>query len=186
MKIKILHSKPDAALVQFADVTFAALALQYLEGSVVFGKPLHLDYAKMHEILLPNEIPPMMANHLLPEHLESSSKFRQFTLKERRYGSNVPERVIKNACRPTTVLHAANISPDVSDDMIRLALAKCGSVVAFKWLDNVEKHTEEKSNTRMALLQFATVEKATEVLMLGHNSLVNDRQVKLSFSKSSL
>jgi hypothetical protein len=38
----------------------------------------------------------------------------------------------------------------------------------------------------MALLRFPTAEVATEVMMLAHNALVKDRQIKLSFSKSSL
>jgi len=175
-KVKFLHSKPDAALVQFAEPAFAALALQFLEGALVFGRALHLDFAKMKDILLPSDA----------FDLDPSKKFRLFTMKERRYGSNLLERVVRNACKPTAVLHAANISPGASETLIRGVLGKFGKVTGFKWLDSAEKHTEEKSATRMALLLFPSVEAATEVMMVGHNALVVDRQIKLSFSKSSM
>ena len=178
-KVKFLHSKPDAALVQFADVAFATLSIQLLEGAHVFGQQLHVDYAKMAEILLPTD-----AAVLLEDHVDI--KYRFFTMKERRYGSNLTERVIKNACKPTSVLHAANISPDLSEEVVQAALAPYGKVHVFKWLDNIGDKPIVKSTTRMALMQFESAQLATEVLVLAHNLFVRDRQIKLSFSKSSI
>ena len=176
-KVKFLHSKPDAALVQFAELAFATLAIQLLDGAHAFDQQLHVDYAKMAEILLPTD-----AAVLLEDHVDV--KYRFFTMKERRYGSNLTERVMKNACKPTHVLHAANISPDISEETVRAAILPFGKVDLFKWLDNVSDRPAEK--TRMALMQFETAQVATEVLVLAHNLFVRDRQVKLSFSKSSI
>ena len=169
-KIKFMHSKPDTALVQFLEPVFAALAMQFLEGAQLWGSEIHLDYAKMREITLPNEG--------LPDGTEIANfKFRAYSMRERRFGSNLPERVVKSACKPTAVLHIANLSLDVTESNVRDLLGDQWPIIGFKWLAS-------EGSTRMALLLMKNVQVATACLMLAHNLPLKDRQLKISFSKA--
>ena len=165
VKVKKFHARPDTALVQFMEPIFAALALQFLEGVVVFGQAIHLDYAKMKEIIIQSAE-------------ETGNKHRVFSLKERRFGSHIPERVLKSACRPTNLLHVANVGEGTTQEDIIQFIREFGVVSGFKWVT--------ADNTHTALLKMATTEDATHALLLGHNKMLKDRLLKLSFSRAGI
>jgi polypyrimidine tract-binding protein 2 len=154
-RVKFLHSRADAALVQFSDPVFASLALEFLQGAPLRGRRLQLEIANMSEI-----VP------------STGTNFRVFAAKERRPGSEAPGRVLRGACRPTAVLHVANAA---SEAALRQALPEARN---FRFLKEISDH--------QALAEFDSVETATNVLVARHNVVVEDRAMKLSFSKSNV
>ena len=178
-KIKFLHSKPDAALIQFSDPLFAALAMQFLEGQKIFARQIHLDYAKMKEIIAPI----LPGEFSIPE----VTAYRGFSLKERRHGSNQPERVLKSACKPTGLLHIANVSVVVTTEILleRLKM-EYENIMGTATLQALQaRWISHGDQTKTGLVTFTSNEQATETLVLCHNLLLSDKQIKLSFSKSS-
>jgi polypyrimidine tract-binding protein 2 len=46
MRVKILHNKPDHALVQMGDYAQASTAMHYLKGLVLWDKPMDINFSK--------------------------------------------------------------------------------------------------------------------------------------------
>jgi RNA recognition motif-containing protein len=82
----------------------------------------------------------------------------------------------KNLSHPNTVLHASNLSPSTTLDSIVAHLSVRAPPIG---------HTLCPQGDRpMALLQYATIELATETLCLMHNTELDGQLLRLAFSKS--
>jgi hypothetical protein len=99
-----------------------------------------------------------------------------FSLRERRYGTDSVAQVLRAACRPTAVLHVANIARNSTLEDLKTAIPEA---LDFRILASA------KGESQNALCLFDSAEEATNTLLLRHNQLVVDKAVKLSFSKSA-
>merc|ERR1719321_275460 len=136
-RIKIMQNKPDCCLIQYTESLFASLALQNLQGAQLYGQSLHLDFSKMREITI---------------HPSSSDgRTKAFTANDQRYQHNVHSRVMRNACKPTPVLHIANISLDATERDLRAVFGPHGRIAAFRWVDRDPNLSNPPA--RMALMQ---------------------------------
>jgi polypyrimidine tract-binding protein 2 len=169
-RVKIMQNKPDCCLIQYTESLFASLALQNLQGAQLYGQSLHLDFSKMREITI--------------QPSSSDGRTKAFTANDQRYQHNVHSRVMRNACKPTPVLHIANISLDATERDLRAVFGPHGRIAAFRWVDRDPNLTSPPA--RMALVQMENVAEATLALVHSHNALLRDRQLKVSFSKNAV
>jgi len=167
-RIKIMQNKPDCCLVQYTEPLFASLALQHLQGAQLYGQSLHLDFSKMREITIQ------------PSNTDGRTK--QFNQNEQRYTHNTHSRVMRNACKPMPVLHISNVSVDATERDLRAVFGPHGRIKSFRWIER-----DQMANpARMALLEMEQTSESTVALIHAHNAPLRDRQLKVSFSKSSI
>jgi hnRNP-L/PTB/hephaestus splicing factor len=169
-RIKIMQNKPDCCLVQYTEPLFAQLALQHLQGAQLYGQSLHLDFSKMREI------------NIQPSNTDGRTK--QYTPQEQRYQPNAHSRVMRNACKPMSVLHISNVSIDATERDLRAVFGPHGRIKQFRWID--QQQTGQPLQSHMALLEMEQTSEATVALVHAHNAPLRDRQLKVSFSKASI
>eukprot|EP00249_Psilotum_nudum_P008476 c21298_g1_i1 orf=336-1742(+) len=156
MRIKLLHNKPDRALIQMGDGFQAELAVTYLKGVTLFGKRLDLRFSKYSQI-----------NPSLDTHEYSSSNLNRFnrnTAKNYRY-----------CCSPTKMIHVSSLPNGITENEITAHLASHGNILNVKIL--------EPNGKKQALVLFENEEQATEALVCKHASQLNGSTVRLAFSK---
>ncbi|KAG0587685.1 hypothetical protein KC19_2G183400 [Ceratodon purpureus] len=156
VRIKILHNKPDHALIQMGDGFQAELAFNYLKGVTLFGKRMDVNFSK-HAQINPS-----------PDTADFSSsplnRFNRNAAKNYRY-----------CCAPTKMIHVSSLPADIAVDEIRDHLSEHGTVVNAKVF--------ESNGKKQALVHFESEEQATEALVCKHASQVQNNTIRLAFSK---
>ncbi|KAM7114034.1 retroelement silencing factor 1 isoform 3-T5 [Molossus nigricans] len=162
-RVKILLSKENA-LVQMADGSQAQLAMSYLSGHKLHGKPLSITLSKRKDVKLPCE---GQENQGLTKDYGNSPLHRF-----EKPGSKNSQNIFP----PSATLHVSNISLSISEDYLKTLFSSKGrNVKAFKF----------KKNRQMALIQMGSVEEAIQALIDLHNHPVDKKyHLRVSFSKS--
>lgn len=156
VRIKVLHNKPDLALVEMADGFQAELAVHYLKGAMLFGNKLEVNYSKY-----PSITPAPDAHDYINSGLN-------------RFNSNVVKNY-RHCCAPTKMIHVSALPQDVSEDALLAHLSEHGSVVGTKLF--------EVNGKRQALVLFESEEEATEALVSKHASPLEGNTIRISFSQ---
>ncbi|KAK3531732.1 hypothetical protein QTP70_027283, partial [Hemibagrus guttatus] len=167
MRVKILFNKKENALVQMADATQAQLAMSYLNGQKLHGKPLRVTLSKHTTVQLPRE---GHEDQGLTKDFSSSPLHRFKKPGSKNYSNIFP---------PSSTLHLSNIPPSVGEDDLKELFSSSGATVkAFKFFQKDHK---------MALIQLGSVEEAIESLIEFHNhNLGENHHLRVSFSKSTI
>eukprot|EP00850_Spirogloea_muscicola_P013895 SM000097S24748 [mRNA] locus=s97:35821:37719:+ [translate_table: standard] len=158
LKIKMLHNKPDHALVEMGDGLQAELAINFLKGAMLFGKKMELNYSKH-------------------PHINPSPDTRDFSSSNLNRFNRSGAKNYRHCCPPTRMLHASNLPADATTDFLTVHLAPHGVIQGAKMLDNNGK--------KQILVLFATEAEATDALACLHTSLLNGSSLRLAFSKLS-
>eukprot|EP00850_Spirogloea_muscicola_P023204 SM000337S12900 [mRNA] locus=s337:78316:82158:- [translate_table: standard] len=158
LKIKMLHNKPDHALVEMGDGLQAELAINFLKGAMLFGKKMELNYSKH-------------------PHINPSPDTRDFSSSNLNRFNRSGAKNYRHCCPPTRMLHASNLPADATTDFLTAHLAPHGVIQGAKMLDNNGK--------KQILVLFATEAEATDALACLHASLLNGSSLRLAFSKLS-
>jgi hypothetical protein len=96
MKVKKFYKRPDEALVQFRSPEQAVIGKTHLNGAVLFGRAIRVNFSKTFEVNLHTDASG-----------ESSGLGQDFTGSPlHRYASG---RHMKHVSPPTTTVHVANI-----------------------------------------------------------------------------
>lgn len=156
VRIKVLHNKPDHALVEMADGFQSELAVHYLKGAMLFGNRLEVNYSKYPTIT------PAPDAH---DYANSSLN---------RFNSNVVKNY-RHCCAPTKMIHISALPQEISEDVILAHVSEHGSVVGTKLF--------EVNGKRQALVLFETEEEATEALVSKHASPLEGNTIRISFSQ---
>eukprot|EP01113_Clastostelium_recurvatum_P014172 TRINITY_DN1767_c0_g1_i1.p1 TRINITY_DN1767_c0_g1~~TRINITY_DN1767_c0_g1_i1.p1 ORF type:complete len:547 (+),score=171.99 TRINITY_DN1767_c0_g1_i1:136-1641(+) len=172
LRIKILHNKPDHALVQMSDYIQASTALHYLKGLVLFGKQMDINYSKHSYISATTQDP---ADPHCQDY--SSSAYNRFHKRHAQPGGKMHD-TYKHMCAPGTLLHVSNLSPTADQASVEGLFAPYGPLTGIKVFDINGK--------KQALIQFSTNQSAAEALVTLHNAEFDGRSIKLSFSKNKL
>ncbi|XP_047676489.1 polypyrimidine tract-binding protein 1a isoform X3 [Tachysurus fulvidraco] len=167
MRVKILFNKKENALVQMADGTQAQLAMSYLNGQKLHGKPLRVTLSKHTTVQLPRE------GH------EDQGLTKDFSTSPLHRFKKPGSKNYSNIFPPSSTLHLSNIPPSVSEDDLQGLFRSSGATVkAFKFFQKDHK---------MALIQLGSVEEAIESLIEFHNhNLGENHHLRVSFSKSTI
>ncbi|XP_057971814.1 polypyrimidine tract-binding protein homolog 3-like [Malania oleifera] len=156
VRIKLLHSKPDHALVQMLDGFQAELAVHFLKGAMLFGKRLEVNFSKY-----PNITPATDTHDYLNSNL---NRFNRNAAKNYRY-----------CCSPTKMIHLSTLPQDITEEDIVVHLEEHGAIVNTKVF--------ETNGKKQALVLFETEEQATEALVCKHASSIDGSIIRISFSQ---
>ncbi|RHN51083.1 putative nucleotide-binding alpha-beta plait domain-containing protein [Medicago truncatula] len=157
VRIKLLQSKPDHALVQMGDGFQAELAVHFLKGAMLFGKHLEVNFSRS-----PNIIPGADTHEYTKSNL---NRFNKNAAKNYRY-----------CCSPTKIIHMSTLPQDIVAEEIASLLEEHGVIVNCKVF--------ETNGKRQALVQFESEEEATEALVCKHASLISGLVIRISFSQA--
>eukprot|EP00771_Trimastix_marina_P004009 gnl/Trimastix_PCT/736.p1 GENE.gnl/Trimastix_PCT/736~~gnl/Trimastix_PCT/736.p1 ORF type:complete len:467 (+),score=110.36 gnl/Trimastix_PCT/736:88-1401(+) len=165
VRIKILHNKPDHALIQMGDNWQAQNAMSFLKGLHLFGSTIDINYSRHHSISMP--------------HLPTDGKTQDYTNSPlNRFRQGAGTKNYRHISPPTEVLHMSSVAPNIAEQEITEHMSHHAPVNRVRIF--------ESSGRRQALVQFDTPEQAAETLCLLHNSPLGGQKVKLSFSKNHL
>lgn len=171
VRVKILHNKPDHALVQMGDYAQASTALHYLKGLVLWDKPMDINFSKHSYISSTSNDPndPTSADY-------TNSPLNRFKFSQ---GSEKAQQIYKNMSGPGSLLHVSNLPATVTSQAVSDIFSPFGvTPSSVKIFDINNKH--------QALVQFDTIQHAAEALVTLHNSQFEGRGLKISFSKNKL
>ncbi|GFY85639.1 polypyrimidine tract-binding protein 3 [Actinidia rufa] len=156
VRIKLLHNKPDHALVQMGDGFQAELAVHFLKGAMLFGKRLEVNFSKHPNITTGADTHEYMNSNL--------NRFNHNAAKNYRY-----------CCSPTKMIHLSTLPQDVTEEEIVAHLEEHGAIVNTKLF--------EMNGKKQALVLFENEEQATEALVSKHASSLGGSMVRISFSQ---
>eukprot|EP00026_Physarum_polycephalum_P006252 Phypoly_transcript_06294.p1 GENE.Phypoly_transcript_06294~~Phypoly_transcript_06294.p1 ORF type:complete len:441 (+),score=88.08 Phypoly_transcript_06294:347-1669(+) len=171
LRVKILHNKPDHALVQMGDYAQASTAMHYLKGLVLWDKPVDINFSKHSYISSTSNDPsdPTSADY-------SNSPLNRFKFTQ---GTEKAQQIYKNMSGPGSLLHVSNLPSTATTQTVADIFAPFGVTAGSVKIFDI-------TNKRQALVQFDTVQRAAEALVTLHNSQVEGRGLKISFSKNKL
>lgn len=170
LRVKILHNKPDHALVQMGDYYQASTAMHYLKGLTLWDKPMDINFSKHAYINATSQDPadPSCADY-------TNSPLNRFKFTQ---GTEKAQQIYKNMSGPVALLHVSNLPASSTNATVTEMFSPFGGITGIKVFDI--------SGKRQALLQLDSVQHATEALVTLHNSQVDGRGLKISFSKNKL
>ncbi|KAJ8447041.1 hypothetical protein Cgig2_033610 [Carnegiea gigantea] len=157
VRIKLLRSKPDHALVEMSDGFQAELAVHFLKGATLFGKRLEVNFSKY-----PNITPSPDTHDYQNSNL---NRFNRNVAKHYRY-----------CCSPTKMIHLSSIPEDITEEEIIDLMEEHGTVISTKLF--------EANSKKQALVLFETEEQATEALVCKNATSVGGSIIRISFSQS--
>jgi polypyrimidine tract-binding protein 2 len=171
IRIKILHNKPDHALVQMGDYFQASTALHYLKGLMLFGKQMDINFSK-HPYITATAVDPN--DPTCADYSNSPlNRFKKFTA-----GSEKAQQIYKHMSGPGPLLHVSNLAPSATTQTLTELFSPYGTIIGLKLF--------EFNNKKQALVQFKDIQTAAEALVSLHNTSVDGRSLKVSFSKNKL
>ncbi|XP_057423828.1 polypyrimidine tract-binding protein homolog 3-like [Lotus japonicus] len=156
VRIKLLRNKPDHALIQMGDGFQAELAVHFLKGAILFGKPLEVNFSK-HATITQGADTHEYSNSNL-------NRFNRNAAKNYRY-----------CCSPTRMIHLSTLPQDVTEEEIASLVEEHGTIVNCKVFEMNQK--------KQALVQFETEEQATEALVCKHATSLSGSVIRISFSQ---
>ncbi|XP_024395158.1 polypyrimidine tract-binding protein homolog 3 isoform X2 [Physcomitrium patens] len=156
VRIKILHNKPDHALIQMGDGFQAELAFNYLKGVTLFGKRMDVNFSKHAQINPSPDTSDFSSSPL--------NRFNRNAAKNYRY-----------CCAPTKMIHVSSLPADIALEDITSHLSAHGTVVNAKIF--------ESNGKKQALVLFESEEQATEALVCKHATQLQSNTIRLAFSK---
>mmetsp|Transcript_3388 Transcript_3388/g.6650 ORF Transcript_3388/g.6650 Transcript_3388/m.6650 type:complete len:464 (-) Transcript_3388:468-1859(-) len=175
LRVKIVYSKRDTALVQFDQPDQASAAISNLNGVDVYGKPLSVQVSRMMNVQLPKTG---------AEGGDDLTKdFTDSPLQRVKKGRGGVHPVQRSHCAPSSVVHVANINPSLEEETLRDLFSSYGENILIRFLPPKEGSTN-KTGAKMALIQLDSVETAVHALMEKHNETVMEFRIRVSFTKS--
>ncbi|OIW12561.1 hypothetical protein TanjilG_04725 [Lupinus angustifolius] len=156
VRIKLLRNKPDHALVQMGDGFQSELAVHFLKGALLFGKPIELNFSK-HATILQGADTREYGNSNL-------NRFNRNAAKNYRY-----------CCSPTWMIHLSTLPQDITEEDIVSLVEDHGVILNCKVF--------EMNGKKQALVQFENEEQATEALVCKHATSLSGSVVRISFSQ---
>ncbi|XP_059431957.1 polypyrimidine tract-binding protein homolog 3-like [Corylus avellana] len=156
VRIKLLRSKPDHALIEMGDGFQAELAVHFLKGALLFGKRLEVNYSKYPSITPAPDTHDYSNSNL--------NRFNRNAAKNYRY-----------CCSPTKMIHVSTLPQDITEEEILSHLEEHGTIANTKVF--------EANGKKQALALFETEEQATEALVCKHASSIDGSIIRISFSQ---
>jgi len=156
VRIKLLRSKPDHALIEMGDGFQAELAVHFLKGALLFGKRMEVNFSKY-----PNITPAPDTHDYSNSNL---NRFNRNAAKNYRY-----------CCSPTKMIHLSTLPQDITEEEIASHLEEHGTISNTKVF--------EANGKKQALALFETEEQATEALVCKHASSIDGSIIRISFSQ---
>lgn len=155
-KVKILHNKPDCALIQMAKPHQAALCRQFLDQVKIEGNTLCVSFSRIQGIRMPTEM------GMDEEQDKQTKDFTNIRGVHRFRNHMIAAKLSKNLCSPTSMLHVANLPDDFKAVDLQKYLVESGLTIT-------ECQDCGKDGSGMALIQMGTTEEAIKAIAKFHN-----------------
>jgi polypyrimidine tract-binding protein 2 len=204
IRIRVLHAKPNTALIQFAEAPQAQQALVMLKGIRAFGSSLLCSFSKYPSI---TPIRAMSSIETSTSRTPDRASVAMTTDgKAAEYGGSRLNRFgtrgvanLRNLTGPTDVLHVSNLSTGIPSAGSESKIG-ADATTAARLRSHIEKVmgasggmgvvTEakvfEKNGKYMGLVQFSSPEAAVEAMMIAHNTTLDGKSIRLAFTRSQL
>ncbi|OQR86512.1 polypyrimidine tract-binding protein [Thraustotheca clavata] len=169
MRIKIMFRKEGTSLVQFFNEDHAQSARKYLDGVVICGKKLRVDFSKHTAIIMPR------------------SDAEEFEIINTVDFSNSPHhryrrRSLTEAAPPSPLLHISGIPSSMQPREYEQSHPIAAMFVNYGL---VKKFHPIQKQPKMALVEMASLEEAIDSLIALDNYVFPDGRIRVSFSKSA-
>ncbi|OQR93534.1 polypyrimidine tract-binding protein [Achlya hypogyna] len=170
MRIKIMYRKQGTALVQFLDESHATSARENLNGVLLCGKKLRVDYSKHMAVVMPRADG--------ADSFEKENTIDYSNAQSHRY----KRRMLAEVAPPSPLLHVSGL-PAALQPAVPGAPHPAAELFGQHGL--VRHCHEIPSQPSMVLIEMASLEDAVDALVALDNSLYVDGRLRVSFSKSA-
>jgi len=163
IRVKILYTKRDTAMIQFASPQQAQIAQQYLNRIFLHTKEIGVNTSKHTDVALPPK----------DSDPELASLTKDYTGSPVHRFGHRGARTMKNINPPSQVLHLSNLCDGCTEDDLKkiFTTETTGCVVQFF-----------PTNRKMAYVKLDNVHEGVLALMRTHNAKVGDKYMRVSFS----
>ena len=159
-RVKILRNKRDCAVVQMAKPHQATLCRNFLDQCKIDGKRICVSYSRMGSIKLPAD-----NGHDDDAKTKDYSSVRGV---HRFRNPNLANKLLKNLCAPTPMLHIANLPEHFAHTAGKLDELKSYFVDSGYTVKDTQECGKDGS---MALIQLTSAEEAISALAKLHNKM---------------
>jgi hnRNP-L/PTB/hephaestus splicing factor len=129
MRVKILYSKRDSALIQFREPQQAQNSVTHLNGCMLYMKKMHVTLSKHTQVQMPQ---PGSNEDGLTEDFTNSPLHRFKKPGSKNY---------QNIYAPSATLHLSNIPDGITEEYLRSLFSSTGGkVINFRFFQLVLKH----------------------------------------------
>ncbi|KAK2109232.1 Polypyrimidine tract-binding protein 1 [Saguinus oedipus] len=164
--VKILFNKKENALVQTADGNQAQLAMSYLNGHKLHGKPICITLSKRPNVQRPHE------------GQEGQGLTKNYGNWPLHHFEKPGSKNFQNIFPPLATLHLSNIPPSVSEEDLKVLFSSNrGFIKGFKFF---------QKDLKLGLIQMGSVEEAVQVLIDLHNHELGESHHLRVSSKSTI
>ncbi|KAK2944536.1 putative Polypyrimidine tract-binding protein [Blattamonas nauphoetae] len=163
--IKILFNKPETALIQFSDANEASRAVVALRGIPMYGRTL--DVSSSRHPFIKNNPGPDSNDPNTRNYDRTQNRSVKLTMSGQR-----------NTAAPSDTLHISNISPTLTDSQLYNHFAPAGGIEAVK--------IYEQGSKKMALAKFKSVSASVEAMCTFHNSTLDGKTIRMSFTRNTI
>lgn len=164
VRVKILYSKRDTALIQFTTPRQAQQALFHLNRLSLHGKELAVSFSKhIRSVSIPRDT---STDKVVLTKDYTRSPIHRFKFRDSRNARNIHP--------PSRVLHVSNINDDGTEQQLRTLFGtECKSPPVVQFFS---------VNRRMAYVCMPSLHEATLALIRLHNAKLGSRHLRVSFS----
>ncbi|KAL0486376.1 hypothetical protein AKO1_001966, partial [Acrasis kona] len=168
-KIKIIHNKPDSALVQFMNNQGADTCLALLRSGVpLFDGKLNISRSKHYSInYQSNEFDDRLYKNF------TNSIYHRF--------KHSSSKNLDHICEPSRTLHVSNVNGCTTEEELQKVFEKHGKVENVRFFGN--KKLSGRDEKKMASVRMETLESAVRSLVELHETEVNKMDIKITFSE---
>eukprot|EP00919_Chromeraceae_sp_WS-2016_P051150 GHVR01121341.1.p1 GENE.GHVR01121341.1~~GHVR01121341.1.p1 ORF type:complete len:535 (+),score=100.76 GHVR01121341.1:37-1641(+) len=176
VRVRVLHNKPDAAMIQFSDPFWANIALFFLNSSNLRGSDdsMQLVFSKNKEVK-----PAGTGDN------SSCAKVMSFTSRDQRYryqdSYESSLRIARNACYPTNTVFVANLPDSADEEMVTELFNQYAAVQSVTMLP-----CKAGSKAQMAQVTFSSPVDATECILRGHGTIHDGKNIKIAFTRQKV
>jgi len=108
IKVKILFTKKDTALVQMATPQQAEAVITHLNSCPLFGQPIRVNFSKHSTIMIPSNNPS-----------EENTKFTKEYVGSPLHRFKSANKTFKHVCAPSATLHVSSIPPSGTEESMK-------------------------------------------------------------------
>jgi len=186
-RVKILRRKTNCALVEFTTSSFACIARDHLDQSLIRGELLVVTFSRFDRVRLPHEI------GLPPDDNTQDFSGPEYQKLRRYWNEELKKNNMRKIISPTATMHISGVQPGKSPNDVKRLFENFGLSVVDCVGVNVKKKKrldgEEGLSTGVAgagrmfcYVQFATVDDC----IVGLSQFGNSAGMRISFAKDNL
>jgi RNA recognition motif-containing protein len=174
-KVKVLPTKRDTALVQFANIQGAETCLQFLrKGVPLFGGQLHIQRSKHFNINSPTNNDP------------DSELFRSYYNSSYHRFRHAGSKNLEHICEPSRTLHVSNVNAQLTEDEVQRVFERYGNVEMVRFFGSKRSSSHNRADgteKKMATVRMDTLEAGVRALVELHEREISRMPIKITFSE---